>query len=150
MPPRGYVKPFEEKFWPKVEVDPNSGCWLWTGALFPGGYAALGGKGTTTNAHRLAYEHFVGPVPSDMDVDHKCRVRCCVNPAHMVVATRKENIRRAIEAGAHVGAATHCPRGHAYEGENVHWVEGRRYCQTCRETYYRRNERRAGARYACH
>lgn len=68
-------------------------CWLWRHAGGVGyGTARVGGR--TVNAHRLAYEAFVGPVPEGLELDHLCRVRRCVNPNHLEPVTRSENMRR--------------------------------------------------------
>jgi hypothetical protein len=45
-------------------------------------------------AHRWAYEHFIGPIPAGLEIDHLCRVRHCVNPAHLEPVTKSENRRR--------------------------------------------------------
>lgn len=74
-----------------VEVD---GCWLWTGSRRGGyGRAKLAGIGSI-DAHRLSYEHHVGPIPDGLVIDHLCRNRSCINPAHLEPVTTKENIRR--------------------------------------------------------
>ncbi len=81
--------------------EPNSGCWLWTGVCNPLGYgqiwirdiSRLGGW-RKVSAHRHAYERFVGPIADGLEIDHKCRVRCCVNPDHLQAITHLENIRR--------------------------------------------------------
>jgi len=84
----------DERFWPKV--DRGGACWLWTGALYVNGYGAFRGPdGRTIRAHRFAYERVVGPIPEGLDLDHLCRVRACVNPAHLEPVTRAENLRRA-------------------------------------------------------
>ncbi len=76
-----------------VHPEPNSGCWLWLGAVNPvSGYGTLGVNGKNKYAHVFAYQHFKGPIPTGREVDHVCRVRCCVNPDHLRVATRQQNL----------------------------------------------------------
>lgn len=78
-------------------VDPDSGCWLWTGAIAKNGYAVAGIPGTARArvAHRQYYEREKGPVPAGLDLDHTCRRRYCVNPDHLDPVSRSENTRRA-------------------------------------------------------
>jgi len=45
--------------------------------------------------HKLAYELKHGlPVPDELEVDHLCRVRCCINPDHLEAVSRSVNVRR--------------------------------------------------------
>lgn len=107
--------------------EPNTGCFLWT-------------KGTTREGygkHRIAFEKVYGPVPKGMDLDHICRVKCCVNPDHLRIVTRSQNMRYAVFQRA---LATHCKRGHPFTDENtrieiirdpVHGDRTRRKCRMC-------------------
>jgi FixJ family two-component response regulator len=52
------------------------------------------GSPKTLSAHRWSYEEHVGPVEEGMFIDHLCRVRECVNPAHLEPVTHAENCRR--------------------------------------------------------
>jgi len=81
--------------------EPNSGCWLWLGAMQSSGYGhtKIPRSRKSTGAHRLAYTLFVGPIPEGMDVCHKCDTKLCVNPAHLFVGTRKENLHDCIAKG---------------------------------------------------
>lgn len=79
-------------FWGKTIPEPNSGCWLWTGAQSHG-YGVIRINGKNRPAHRLALEAVRGPF-SEQDTDHKCRTQCCVNPAHLEAVTHAENMRR--------------------------------------------------------
>ena len=92
----------ESRFWPKVVK--TESCWIWTGAKDHGGYGVhwVGG-GVSRRAHRLAYEWGIGPVPEGMTLDHLCRTRACVNPAHLDPCTAGENAARSPLAPYWVG-----------------------------------------------
>ncbi|MDQ3573658.1 MAG: HNH endonuclease [Actinomycetota bacterium] len=108
-----------ERFFAKVEKTPT--CWLWTASLDGCGYGLFRPSSKrTVRAHRWAYEHIVGAIPDGLELDHLCRVRNCVNPAHLEPVTFRENQRRAWKS--------HCLRGHEFTDENTHWV---RVCKAC-------------------
>lgn len=90
-----------------VMPEPNSGCWLWTGCVSHQGYALLVVGGKKRRVHRLLYEGVVGPIPDGLVLDHKCRVRGCVNPDHLEPVTSAENTRRGANATLLRGC---CPR----------------------------------------
>jgi len=126
-----------ERFWAKVSPEPNTGCWLWTGSTNHHGYGntSAGRKGKTALAHRFSYEALVGPIQPGLQLDHLCRTRACVNPAHMEPVTAGENTRRGRTGEAtraRILARTHCPAGHAYEGDNLYVApSGFRGCRAC-------------------
>jgi HNH endonuclease len=88
----------ELRFFRKVQYDGETGCWLWQGALHSAGYGFLSVGGRNQLAHRVAYRLFVGPIPDGLELDHLCRVKHCVNPAHLEPVTTAENLRRGREA----------------------------------------------------
>jgi hypothetical protein len=90
--------PLEDWFVP----EPNTGCWLWLGSYIRSGYGnkaiRRNGRGTVTTAHRWVYESLVGPVSADLELDHKCRNRACVNPQHLEPVSGAVNVHRGAGA----------------------------------------------------
>jgi len=70
-----------ERFWAKVEPDPDTGCWMWTGACCAKGYAQCKVHGKTLAAHKVAFQTLVGEPVSGRLVG-RCRARLCIHPAH--------------------------------------------------------------------
>lgn len=121
-------------------------CWLWTGSLTEHGYGHFGPvRGTTVKAHRFAYQQFVGPIPDDLPLDHLCRVRRCVNPAHLEPVTQRENLLRGDTSTAAFAAQTHCMRGHPLSGDNLYRppnASNQRHCRACRRMAKRQSRAR--------
>ncbi|WP_420886671.1 HNH endonuclease signature motif containing protein [Brachybacterium muris] len=133
------------RFWEKVSLI-ESGCWEWTASLTAGGYGQYyPRKDQPRRAHRVAYEALVGAVPSGLQLDHLCRNRACCNPSHVEPVTSRENTMRGENFAAKHAAATHCPHGHPYSGDNLRIRPcGRRACRACHRR--RAAERRARGR----
>ena len=79
-----------ERLWARVEKTDT--CWVWVGKRDRLGYARLGVNQRMTYVHRISYELEYGPIPDGFEVDHICHNRSCVNPDHLRLATRKQNI----------------------------------------------------------
>lgn len=111
-------------------------CWPWLGFIREDGYGTFGG-GPERRAHRISYQLAVGPIPDDLVIDHLCRNRACVNPAHMEPVRQRTNIVRSPIAIPAINAAkTHCVRGHEFTPTNTYQKATRlgvkRECRPCR------------------
>lgn len=128
---------------PKFFVDSN-GCWIWTRGGNTAGYVQWKERGEDRgrNIHVVFWEVFNGPVPDGLEVDHLCRVRRCVNPAHMEVVTHKVNTLRGDNPTAINARKTHCKRGHKFTSENTDIQpinRGRYLARVCRKCRSARN-----------
>jgi hypothetical protein len=130
------------RFWAKVEKA-TSGCWVWTAGLCRHGYGMFTTQRKKRGAHRFAYELLVGPIPDGLTLDHLCRNRACVNPAHLEPITNSENILRGMAPSAQNARKTHCDQGHELSGTNLfRRSDGARGCRQCRREATRRYRQR--------
>ncbi len=131
----------EQRFWSKVQKTDN--CWLWLGCLDGTGYGRIFWKNhKMLQAHRFAYELLVDKIPENLQCDHICRNRSCVNPAHIELVTNKINTLRGISFAAENFKKTHCPKGHILSDDNIYpsiKKRGKRSCKICQRG---RNKRR--------
>ncbi len=111
----------------------SCGCWLWTGYLTPDGYGRIQVNHRSRETHRVSYELFRGGIPHGMQIDHTCSTRSCVNPEHLTVVSKEENLRLTVARGRLANQRkTSCKRGHPLSGDNLYvYNDGRRMCRTC-------------------
>ena len=111
---------------PNVMVDKTYGCWIWAGSKGPDGY---GRTSQGALAHVAIWEQECGPIELIHNLDHICRRRDCVNPAHLEPVTQSENLKR--RAWRYRRKRKKCPVGHdlAYVGRLT--PEGGRICRVC-------------------
>jgi hypothetical protein len=89
------MKSIRERFEAKISYEPMSGCWLWTGFINWNGYGQFHINRRTGTSHKVGWELVHGQVPEGFDLDHICHNRACVNPDHLRLATRSENLSNA-------------------------------------------------------
>jgi hypothetical protein len=94
-----YVRhPTIDRFWARVYKKPH-GCWLFSGAKWcRGGHIYFSrDDGTRVSAHRYSYELHHGPIEPSAVVRHSCDTPTCVNPAHLIVGSQRNNVEDAIQ-----------------------------------------------------
>lgn len=142
------MKTLRERLLAKAIINRETGCWEWAGRGTPNGYGHIRtGGGKRQMVHRVSYEMTYGPIPEGLDLDHLCRVRRCLNPAHLEAVTHRVNTLRGQTVTAANAAKTHCYNDHEFTPENT-YIEptGERRCRTCRRDWNRERMRRARAR----
>ena len=97
-----------DKITSRIEVRPETGCWIWLGGDSGngrgGGYGRIRVSGDMMAVHRVMWMLIHGPISSRRQVDHTCRNRACCNPAHLQDVTHKQNQRRRDAARSQVEA----------------------------------------------
>lgn len=133
-------KSVSERFWLNVIMPTDrAACWEWCGSKTKKGYSYMtapreeGAK--QLPAHRVSYELNVGPIPHGLVIDHLCRNRGCVNPAHLEPVTGLENVRRGDAPPVKRGRSASCPNGHLYTPDNTQRRGGVRRCLACAEAF---------------
>lgn len=115
---------FEVRLWGRVTK--TDSCWIWNGSVNVYGYGQIMLAYKNLKVHRVAYELLVGPIPTDMTIDHLCLNKLCVNPEHLEVVTRAENTSRGQKE-------MFCRNGHDMAVTRYTSPKGKTECRTCRD-----------------
>jgi hypothetical protein len=78
----------EKNYMPVTEC----GCWIWTGGLDKDGYGKICIDGMNQRAHRVSFELHREKIPDGECALHTCDIRCCINPDHIFIGTRADNM----------------------------------------------------------
>ena len=138
-------RPAFDRLMEKIDFDGpvvlDTPCWLWTASTHPNGYGRFEVDGRSIEAHRAANRLLIGEVPEDLELDHLCRIRACVNPQHLDAVPHGVNLARSPLVGRcsqlRQAAKTRCPKDHLYDLIDE---KGRRRCRTCRRAQRRRDQ----------
>jgi len=99
MKSKSLKKIFKKRFEEKVIFAVASSCWLWKGAKGKNSYGKMSIDGKHKKAHRISWEIYVGEIPKDMHVLHKCDNPPCVNPNHLFLGTQADNNKDMFSKG---------------------------------------------------
>ena len=121
-----------ERIRERIRISPITGCWLWQGGKFKGGYGSGWWQGRDWQVHRLVWKLLKGRISRKKTLDHLCRRRNCVNPTHMEQVPLRVNILRGNSPTAIKARKVRCKRGHPLSGDNlIKYKDGRRACRKC-------------------
>ena len=93
-------KSLSDRFHDKIAYEPNSGCWLWTGAINTLGYGLIGlghRSDGIAKAHRVSYQLHKGEISTGLCVLHRCDNPYCVNPDHLFLGTLSDNMKDCVQ-----------------------------------------------------
>lgn len=129
----------EKKFFAHLDKEIESGgCWIWKGGTHARGYARIGHNMQRYYAHRVSYELHFGPIPNNLTIDHLCRNKACVNPAHLEAVSIRTNLLRGRGFSGMNARKTHCKYGHPLTEGNIYRQPSKpahhRACLTCNRT----------------
>ena len=136
------------RFWPKVDKAGPDDCWEWNASRQgTGAYGRIGVNGKVELAHRISYELMHGPIPDGLFVMHRCDNPPCVNPAHLSLGTRRDNMEDSMDKNRR--RLSLCKKGlHEFTPENtIAGASGKRACRACSNERIRLKTRDARAAY---
>ncbi len=119
-------------FWSKVSIPPfKDACRIWRGSILNSGYGVFYTQSGHQLVHRFSYESTYGEISNQMTVDHACQTKLCVNPDHLYLATREDNVRLRFQN------MKTCKWGHELNQENTYIYTDKRgwtmrLCRKCR------------------
>ena len=125
-----------ERFLVSFDVEPSTLCWLWRKSPNTSGYGSMHVNGRKAPAHRFSYQHFVGPVPDGLELDHLCRRPPCVNPDHLEAVDHRTNMLRGNGIGSMNASKEQCKNGHPFDLVNTYYRKAKggsvvRQCRAC-------------------
>lgn len=129
----------------RIVINQKTGCHIWTGPKTWNGYGQVRFNNRWSMVHRVIWEHFRGPIPEGMQIDHLCAVEPCCNVEHLRVVTPQENVlaNTCNSIGAQNSRKTECP---TCGGAFSFWPNGYRYCKPCMRRWQSEYQRKYRSR----
>lgn len=147
----GYAAtPITERFAALYIPEPNSGCWLWTGAENGKGYGEIAkSRSKPITSHRASWMINRGEIPRGKLVLHTCDNRLCVNPDHLYIGTYIDNRADMLSRGRWkhpFSERKSCSKGHVYAEVGFRMAGDKsRVCRECSRQHSARARRRSAA-----
>lgn len=114
----------------------NIPCWNWHRTAPKSKYGQVQWNGGMVSPHRLMYAWIIGPIPKKkrneaaiLEIDHLCFNTLCVNPVHLRLIPKPDN----IIGPKHHANKTHCANGHEFTPENTYWYGPNKTHRQCLE-----------------
>jgi len=114
----------------QIKINTETDCWEWKGKRNPKGYGYCQFKGKQQKAHIVAYEVFLNLKVKEQ-INHKCRVRHCINPSHLEDVTSEVNNRYSKGWTVNSEGTWSCKRGHLITEENTRRTKTGIACKKC-------------------
>jgi len=121
----------------KFHIAGENDCWLWSAGVSLFGYGRFRINYKTQYAHRLSWLLYKGNIPTGLCVLHRCDTPACLNPKHLFLGTKKDNVEDMIQKGRWNGGGKYkkyCYRGHSLDSSyiiNLKDGSSRRACKRC-------------------
>lgn len=102
-------RPAAERFEKLWTGEPNTGCWLWLGAVNQQEYGEFYNGIKLESAHRFSYRQAFGE-PGKKFVLHRCDIPSCVCPQHLFLGTQNDNMTDMFQKGRSISCGAHGER----------------------------------------
>ena len=117
-------------------------CWRWLGTIDRDGYGRVTLDYKQHLVHRVFYTMYCGAIHRTKEIDHRCRHRWCVNPAHLRAVTRRQNQENSDRTFTALNVRRkRCRKGHPLDGVRKNGKRSSRYCKTCNRERIARSRR---------